>query len=1243
MSSRPRRLASAPGRIRADTRSPEPARVPHLRRCPLVHLPFASPIQADAAQSPALLAPPPPPPAAEFLSLSHSLNLLSIPLSVSLLPWRPELQGGPRLSPRALPASRTSGGPPSPPTPSSAEAAELLHEQPQLKCMETIIRERTLDPACRYSSLMGSPQLSSELAPPFQSSSRITPNLAPESIHGSSISNFSTALGNDRSSFQRYRPNGQHRVVASFSSCSNGTVMDSIGSILGTNFAHQASDSSYLCSTPYNTSLARAVQNNGASSNILCVRDNGSRSLNDQTRMIFEQYNIYDNTHLSSGSEACVPWMRNSSLSALGSCRKSNFMDNFNCESPGLLDRAGMASVLGLGHRSSHEAFTNFQNQLGRRMICYKGNLFRIPNLVTIITMYCKKKITLGSKRTESCSAFLSSQNETFKEQRPALNSNGSSSQGSSRTFQGTLMSTNVSSEIQDVSMNQKFLDSSTSKADDWNANLVRLEETKVQREQEKTKMQNEVDDVAVEIQENAEIQNKDSDFVVRMQEDPHIKDEDGNINEGSDFVPDTECKPDSLQVVTPVVTESNLGNSRIKVVSLVDTFTAEKIREHLKSLQQCSGQGHAKSGQSQQQDRLRTCTLCGMEQLVFETPPRFCALCSKQINPRGLYYENTAKGDYPLSFCSKCFKVPGEVIKTINGDVPKVNLDERRCYAETDTKNEPWLTCVKCNSWVHQICALFNGEINQGLKVEHTCLHCILEELESGGREPLQPRLVFEAQNLPTTMLSDHIEQRLFHRLKQDRKNRSDALGKNIEEVPGAEGLTVRVVSSVERKLEVRPLFHDIFKEKYPKEFPYKSKAILLFQKIDGVDVCLFAMYVQEYGSECPFPNQRHVYLSYIDSVKYFTPGIKAASGEALRTFVYHEILIGYLDYCKKRGFVSCSIWVCPSVKRDDYILYCHPTTQKMPRAEKLRDWYHKLISKATIDDVIVEHTNLHDRFFLSTGEHNTVTAANLPYCEGDYWPVEAEVLLKDDSGSTSQKKGAKAANDRMLRAYKRGSVERDPKDMSLMHKLGEKICPKKEEFIMIYLQYTCKHCRLPLMSAEKWKCTTCKMCYTMEQQREHNDKHPSILKEKHSFRLVQQNALPDTDDGDEALRIGNAGNLGEQSVQEGAAHIDHEVVDNATKVDNPMLPNKENQHKQTIEDALDALVHASRCEAPHCMLLLCNKVKRLFHHGSRCSVHFMEGVIRVGRCGLLFYAMPFLVWSLTAVCLVARMLRIA
>jgi len=73
------------------------------------------------------------------------------------------------------------------------------------------------------------------------------------------------------------------------------------------------------------------------------------------------------------------------------------------------------------------------------------------------------------------------------------------------------------------------------------------------------------------------------------------------------------------------------------------------------------------------------TCSLCGMERLLFEPPPRFCALCFKIINSTGCYYAEVENGKDKTSICSKCHHLSSSRAKYVK----KYN------YAETDAEAE--------------------------------------------------------------------------------------------------------------------------------------------------------------------------------------------------------------------------------------------------------------------------------------------------------------------------------------------------------------------------------------------------------------------------------------------------------------------------------------------------------------------------------------------------------------------------
>ena len=73
-----------------------------------------------------------------------------------------------------------------------------------------------------------------------------------------------------------------------------------------------------------------------------------------------------------------------------------------------------------------------------------------------------------------------------------------------------------------------------------------------------------------------------------------------------------------------------------------------------------------------------------------------------------------------------------------------------------------------------------------------------------------------------------------------------------------------------------------------------------------------------QEYGASCPQPNTRRVYISYVDSVKYFE-----SSPAGHRSTVYRALLCAYMRICRARGFKHVHIWVEPPRAGDEYTFY--------------------------------------------------------------------------------------------------------------------------------------------------------------------------------------------------------------------------------------------------------------------------------------------------------------------------------
>lgn len=326
----------------------------------------------------------------------------------------------------------------------------------------------------------------------------------------------------------------------------------------------------------------------------------------------------------------------------------------------------------------------------------------------------------------------------------------------------------------------------------------------------------------------------------------------------------------------------------------------------------------------------------------------------------------------------------------------------------------EPFIDCRECGRKQHQICVLY---LESYWPNGFMCDSCLATKGAARSRNK------FNSANLPITQLDRHIEMRV----------------NNYQKKMGIKNGTIRIrtLLNSKRVVEVKSAMRDLYVKsgEMESQFPYKLKGVFAFQTINDVDLCFFGMYVQEYGSECPAPNTRQICITFLDSVNLYQPSSQ-------RTAVFHEILLGYMDYVKGLGYASVHIWSCPPPDDENYIFYKHPSDQKTPNESRLNQWYGNVLKKGKNENIVLQYESLLK--LTEGGPVNIVT--QLPYFQDDFWPAYFEESISNLNLKMKSKRPNKIGFGRKYR--KNTSKKEDNRESQLKKDLKAKVRTKMKTF---------------------------------------------------------------------------------------------------------------------------------------------------------------------------------------------------
>ena len=203
------------------------------------------------------------------------------------------------------------------------------------------------------------------------------------------------------------------------------------------------------------------------------------------------------------------------------------------------------------------------------------------------------------------------------------------------------------------------------------------------------------------------------------------------------------------------------------------------------------------------------SCALCGSQRRLFEPTVLYCnGACGMQrIRRNAFYYTDPSKQNH---WCTPCYGLLKDFEPVALDDGSEVSKSSLQKYKNDALPEEAWVQCDDCHEWVHQICALFNGRRNK-TAAAYTCPSCYVKKKNEAGdgkeekKDEEEKQVVKSAKDLPQCSMSEALEKGLEKALAKKYEEKAAELEVSLDEIDKVDGISIRVVSNMERQHLVR------------------------------------------------------------------------------------------------------------------------------------------------------------------------------------------------------------------------------------------------------------------------------------------------------------------------------------------------------------------------------------------------------------------------------------------------------